>query len=135
MSSKQELAKTARGLGEDGKVAIRNIRKDSLNKLKKMGKVRARLPVPRDTKSPCHRSSAHGSSDEGCECPAPGLSAKVEKGSHLWRFSSGYRPGTVKVSTMRLLIKHRLASTKGGKGEAASSAGTPELFAADARSS
>lgn len=33
-----ELAKTAKQLGEDGKVAIRNIRKSSLDKIKKMKK-------------------------------------------------------------------------------------------------
>ena len=31
-------AKTAKGLGEDGKVAIRNIRKTALDKIKKMKK-------------------------------------------------------------------------------------------------
>jgi len=35
---RKELAKTAKSLGEDGKVAIRNVRKDTLNKLKKMKK-------------------------------------------------------------------------------------------------
>ena len=35
---RKELAKTAKGLGEDGKVAIRNIRKDALDKIKKMKK-------------------------------------------------------------------------------------------------
>ena len=35
---RKELAKTAKGLGEDGKVAIRNIRKGALDKIKKMKK-------------------------------------------------------------------------------------------------
>ena len=35
---RKELAKTAKSLGEDGKVAVRNIRKGSLDKIKKMKK-------------------------------------------------------------------------------------------------
>jgi len=35
---RQELAKTAKSLGEDGKVAIRNIRKQAIEKVKKMKK-------------------------------------------------------------------------------------------------
>ena len=35
---RKELAKTAKGLGEDGKVALRNIRKSALDKVKKMKK-------------------------------------------------------------------------------------------------
>ena len=35
---RKELAKTAKSLGEDGKVAIRNIRKSALDKVKKMKK-------------------------------------------------------------------------------------------------
>merc|ERR1719310_1306847 len=35
---RKELAKTAKSLGEDGKVAIRNIRKSTLDKIKKMKK-------------------------------------------------------------------------------------------------
>ena len=35
---RKELAKTAKSLGEDGKVAIRNIRKSAIDKIKKMKK-------------------------------------------------------------------------------------------------
>lgn len=35
---RKELAKTAKSLGEDGKVAIRNIRKGAIDKIKKMKK-------------------------------------------------------------------------------------------------
>jgi len=35
---RKELAKTAKGLGDDGKVAIRNIRRDAIDKIKKMEK-------------------------------------------------------------------------------------------------
>ncbi len=33
---RQELAKTAKSLGEDGKVALRNIRRDAVDKIKKL---------------------------------------------------------------------------------------------------
>lgn len=35
---RKELAKTAKGLGEEGKVALRNIRRDAIDKVKKMQK-------------------------------------------------------------------------------------------------
>lgn len=35
---RKDLAKTAKGIGEDGKVAVRNIRKTALDKIKKMKK-------------------------------------------------------------------------------------------------
>jgi len=35
---RKELAKTAKGLGEEGKVALRNIRRDAMDKVKKMQK-------------------------------------------------------------------------------------------------
>ena len=38
----QELAKSAKGFGEEGKVAIRNIRRDAIDKIKKLEKVRTR---------------------------------------------------------------------------------------------
>ena len=38
LAGRKELAKTAKSLGEDGKVAIRNIRKTALDKIKKMKK-------------------------------------------------------------------------------------------------
>ena len=34
----QELAKAAKGFGEEGKVAIRNIRRDAVDKIKKLEK-------------------------------------------------------------------------------------------------
>ena len=37
---RKELAKQAKGFGEDGKVAIRNVRRDAIEKIKKMQKVR-----------------------------------------------------------------------------------------------
>ena len=36
---RKELAKQAKGFGEDGKVAIRNVRRDAIEKIKKMQKV------------------------------------------------------------------------------------------------
>lgn len=35
---RKELVKVARGLGEDGKVAIRNVRRDAVDGVKKLGK-------------------------------------------------------------------------------------------------